>query len=51
MKILLFLLLLIVTDISFAELLKPKPNLMAKDVISIQLSALKINNHSACNTT
>ena len=45
MKILLFLLLLIVTDISFAELLKPDSKFKPKEVISIQLLALKKNNH------
>ena len=45
MKIFLVLLLIIVTDLAFAELFKPNPNLKAEDVISIQLSALKKNNY------
>ena len=45
MKIYLILLLIIVTNIAFAELLKPNHNLMAEEVILIQLSALKNNNH------
>ena len=44
MKIFSILLLIIVTDSAFAELLKPNPNLKAEEVISIQLSALKENN-------
>ena len=45
MKIFLFLLLLIITDVSFAELLKPDSKFKPKEVISIQLLALKKNNH------
>ena len=45
MKIVLVLLLIIVTDLAFAELFKPNPNLKPEDVISIQLSALKKNNY------
>ena len=44
-KIFSVLLFIIVTDIAFAELLKPNPNLKAEEVISIQLSALKKNNY------
>ena len=45
MKIYLILLLIIVTNIAFAELLKPNPKLKAEEVISIQLFALKKNNY------
>ena len=45
MKIFSVLFLLIVTDIAFADLLKPNPNLKAEEVISIQLLALKENNY------
>ena len=45
MKIFSVLFLLILTDIAFADLLKPNPNLKAEEVISIQLLALKENNY------
>ena len=45
MKIILVLLLIIITDIAFAELLKPNSSLKAEEVVSIQLSALKKNNY------
>ena len=38
-------LLIIITDIAFAELLKPNPNLKPEEIILIQLSALKKNNY------
>jgi len=38
-------LLIIITDIAFAELLKPKTNLKPEKIILIQLSALKKNNY------
>ena len=49
MKIYLILLLIIVTDIAFAELLKPNPALKPIEVISIQLNALKDNNNPYLN--
>ena len=45
MKIILILLLIIITDIAFAELLKPNSSLKVEEVVSIQLSALKKNNY------
>ena len=45
MRIILFLIIFLNYDYSFAELLKPTPELLPKEVISIQLSALKDNNN------
>ena len=42
-------LLIIITDIAFAELLKPNPNLKPEEIILIQLSALKKNNYPYLN--
>ena len=49
MKIFIFLLLIFLTNIAFAELLKPNSTLKPKEVISIQLSALKKNNYPYVN--
>ena len=45
MKIILFLIItIIITNTSFADLIKPNPNINSQDVIKIQLNALKQNN-------
>ena len=45
MKIILFLIIaILITNTSFAELIKPNPNINSQDVIKIQLDALKQNN-------
>ena len=46
MRIILFLALLWYTNYSFANLIKPQPNIMPEEVINIQLNALKDNNRS-----
>ena len=45
MRIVLFLYILLSSEIVIAELLKPTPNLQPQEVISIQLNALKDNNN------
>ena len=45
MRIVLFLYILLTSEIVIAELLKPTPNLQPQEVISIQLNALKDNNN------
>ena len=49
MKTFLVLLSIIITDLAFAELLKPNPALTPIEVISIQLNALKDNNNPYLN--
>ena len=45
MKIILFLIIaILITNTSFAKLIKPNPNINSQDVIKIQLNALKQNN-------
>ena len=50
MKFFILSLLIIITDIAFAELLKPNPNLKPEEIILIQLSALKKNNYPYQNS-
>lgn len=50
MKVLILLFTIFISDIAFAELLKPNPTLKPKEVISIQLNALKDNNNSYLNS-
>ena len=45
MRIVLFLYILLTIENAQAELLKPSPNILPKEVISIQLNALKNNNN------
>ena len=45
MKALIILFVVFISDIAFAELLKPTPELLPKEVISILLTALKDNNN------
>ena len=49
MKVLILLFTIFISDIAFAELLKPNPTLKPKEVISIQLNALKDNNNPYLN--
>ena len=49
MKVLIILFAIFISDIAFAELLKPNPALKSIEVISIQLNALKDNNNPYLN--
>ncbi len=49
MKVLIILFAIFISDIAFAELLKPNPALKPIEVISIQLNALKDNNNPYLN--
>ena len=49
MKVLIILFAIFISDIAFAELLKPNPALTPIEVISIQLNALKDNNNPYLN--
>ena len=49
MKVLIILFAIFISDIAFAELLKPNPALTPIEVISIQLNALKDNNSPYLN--
>ena len=49
MKALIILFAIFISDIAFAELLKPNPTLKPIEVISIQLNALKDNNNPYLN--
>ena len=45
MRIIFFILILLISNNAKSELIKPNPNFLPKEVISIQLSALKENNN------
>ena len=49
MKYLFFFTILFFANVSYSELLKPSANLLAEEVISIQLTALQNNNYPYIN--